>query len=186
MSHHHEVGYVCPWFEVVEHDVTLPNGSPGRYHVVEIPKSVGIVARNGRDEIAMILTWRFPTHTRSLEIPSGRVEPDESLLDAAKRELAEEAGLEASHWTQSIQIDASNGLTTDQTTIFFAEGCEALTGDDARQVDVDEYIDERRWVPLDDAIEMASSGVITQGITLVGIFLASQRRASSAKNAPPR
>jgi 8-oxo-dGTP pyrophosphatase MutT (NUDIX family) len=185
VSHHHEVGYACPWFEVVEHEVTLPNGSPGRYHVVEIPPSVGIVASNSSGEIAMIYTWRFPTQRRSLEIPSGRVELHETLLQAAQRELAEEARLTSTEWTPSIHVDASNGLTTDQTTIFFAEACETLTSDETSQVDPDEYIDERVWLSLNDAIELATSGGITQGISLVGIFLASQRRMRSATTAPP-
>src|SRR5215475_10037631 len=118
-----------------EDRVIRPDGAEGIYGVVEIPLSCGIVAIDDRDQIALVSQWRYTLGKVSLEIPTGGSEPGESPLEAAGRELAEEAGLEAGEWMTLGSIDNSNGITTDVSHIFLARALAPLPGGQRRQGD---------------------------------------------------
>ncbi len=57
-----------------------------------------------------------------LEIPAGKLEEDETPLDAAKRELAEEIGRRADDWRHLHTFYASPGFATEQLHLFLAAG----------------------------------------------------------------
>ncbi len=129
------VVYANSWITVREDSVIRPDGQPGIYGVVEILPSVGIVALTDRNEIALVSQWRYTLGKMSLEIPTGGPEAGETILEAAGRELAEEAGLDAATWTPLGSIDNSNGITTDVSHIFLARGLAPLPGGQRRQGD---------------------------------------------------
>lgn len=163
------VVYANSWITVREDSVIRPDGQPGIYGVVEILPSVGIVALTDRDEIALVSQWRYTLGKMSLEIPTGGSEAGETILEAAGRELAEEAGLDAATWTPLGSIDNSNGITTDVSHIFLARALAPLPGGQRRQGD--EQI-EVVWMPFDEAVEAALAGDITESVSVAGILKA--------------
>ena len=71
--------------------------------------SVGIVALNDADEVALVTQWRYPLGRMSVEIPtSGSEASDPGVLAAARRELREETGLTARSWRELGFVDNSN------------------------------------------------------------------------------
>jgi ADP-ribose pyrophosphatase len=82
----------------------------------------------------------------SLEIPAGRLDQeDESPLEAAQRELAEEIGKAADRWETVLSYVSSAGMSDEVVHIFHATGLSDRKAD----VDENERIEIVRW-PLDD------------------------------------
>jgi 8-oxo-dGTP pyrophosphatase MutT (NUDIX family) len=175
---------------VREDSVIRPDGQPGIYGVVEIRPSVGIIAIDDRPQddsaaegaaavteprIALVSQWRYTLGKVSLEIPTGGSEAGERLLDAAKRELAEEVGLAADGWVWAGSVDNSNGVTTDVAHIFIARALAPLPGGQVRQGD--EQI-EVVWLPFSEAVAKVLAGEITESVSVAGILRAEVVRAS--------
>jgi 8-oxo-dGTP pyrophosphatase MutT (NUDIX family) len=159
--------YKNSWIRVREDQVLRPDGSPGIYGVVEVPPSVGIVALNQRREIALVGQWRYTVNRYSWEIPRGGSEGHPDLLEVAKRELAEEAGVRAEHWQALGPVDVCNGVTDDVQHLFLATGIGVAR---AHQDPFEEIVVE--WRPLSQAVEMVLAGTITEVCSVAAILLA--------------
>ncbi len=160
------VVYENPWIRVREDNVTRPDGGPGIYGVVEIRPSIGVVALNDRDEIVLVGQWRYSVNRYSWEVPRGGSHPGESdMLEVAKRELAEEAGLLAGHWEMLGPVDVCNGVADDVQTLFLAT---ALTATEMR-LDPEEDITVE-WRTFDEAVRMAIDGRITEVCSVAAIL----------------
>ena len=166
------VVYENHWIRVREDQVIRPDGGDGIYGVVEIRPSVGIVALNERDEIALVGQWRYAVNRYSWEVPRGGSSVGETdMLTVAKRELAEEAGLVAEHWTELGPVDVCNGVADDVQTLFLARG---LSATEMRH-DPEEEI-ALIWKPFDEAIQMAMDGRITEVCSVAAILRVARMR----------
>ena len=160
------VVYADPWLRLREDTVVRPDGQDGIYAVVELRPSVGIVALNDADEVALVAQWRYPLGRMSVEIPTGGSEAsDPDMLAAAKRELREETGLTARSWRELGFLDNSNGSTTDIAQMFLATGLEA--GADAQ--DPEEQI-ILSWMPFGHVVEKVLAGSITESVSVAAIL----------------
>jgi 8-oxo-dGTP pyrophosphatase MutT (NUDIX family) len=160
--------YANPWLRLREDKVLRPDGKEGIYGVVEMSPSVGIVALNEANEIALVTQWRYTLGRMSVEIPTGGSESsDQGILAAAKRELREETGLTAGYWRELGFIDNSNGTTTDVAHMFLAASLEA--GADAQ--DAEEQI-VLSWLPFAQAVEKVMDGSITESVSVAAILKA--------------
>ncbi len=145
-----KIVYANPWIRVREDQVIRPDGAAGIYGVVEIRPSVGVVAMNERDEIVLVGQWRYSVNRYSWEVPRGGSHPGETdMLDVAKRELAEEAGVIAGKWQVLGPVDVCNGVTDDVQTLYLAT---QLSRTDMR-LDPEEDISVE-WKPFEEAIQM--------------------------------
>jgi 8-oxo-dGTP pyrophosphatase MutT (NUDIX family) len=94
--------------------------------------------------------------TDSLEIPAGKLDVDaEAPLDAAKRELAEEIGMRAEHWSELDAFYTSAGFCDERITIYLARGLSPLDdADAAAAAQENERIEIVPWAlgELDEAI----------------------------------
>jgi 8-oxo-dGTP pyrophosphatase MutT (NUDIX family) len=134
--------------------------------VVEVRPSVGVLAINDRQEIALVGQWRYPNARYGWEIVrGGSSEGEDDLLAVARRELREETGYEAEQWSGLGTVDVNNGVTTDVQNLYVARG---LTFAGAHN-DAEEEI-ETRWVPFCDAVRMAVDGGITEVCSVAGIL----------------
>ncbi|UOE44807.1 NUDIX domain-containing protein [Agromyces larvae] len=139
---------------------------------VDHPGAVGVLALDDRGRALLIKQYRHPVRTRDWEIPAGLLDVDgESPLDAAKRELAEEADLEADDWSVLVDLLTSPGGNDEAIRVFLAR--------DVRPTDVafartDEEADlEARWVDLDDCVDAVLARRV-QNAPLVAAVLAAQ------------
>jgi ADP-ribose pyrophosphatase len=73
-------------------DTLSSKGKVFRKEVVEHCPSVGILPIVNKKEILLIKQYRHAVKKHLIEIPAGKIEVDESPLEAAKRELEEETG----------------------------------------------------------------------------------------------
>jgi 8-oxo-dGTP pyrophosphatase MutT (NUDIX family) len=166
------IAYENSWIRVREDRVIRPDGEPGIYGVVEIRPSVGIVAMNARDEVALVGQWRYALNRHSWEIPRGGSSPDETdMLNTAQRELAEEAGVKAAKWELLGPVDVCNGVANDVQSLFLAT---ELT-ETAMNLDPEEDI-VVEWKPFAEAVRMAMDGRITEVCSVAAILMVAQSR----------
>ena len=88
-----------PWFEVTKQVVELPNGlTINNYYQINQPNYVEIAPINDRGKILMCRRYKHGIRKETIGFPGGYIEPDETPLNAAKRELHEECSLKSSNW----------------------------------------------------------------------------------------
>ncbi len=169
------IAYENAWIRVREDQVIRPDGNPGLYGVVELRPSVAIVALNERDEIVLVGQWRYTVNRHSWEIPRGGSAPGEAdTLAAAKRELAEEAGVKADSWELLAELDVGNGVLDDVQSLYLATGLSATP----MNLDPEEEI-QVTWKPFSEALQMAMDGRITEVCSIAAILMVARRRMSA-------
>ena len=152
-----------------------PDGNPGIYGVIEIPPSVGVVAIDAHDRVALVGQWRYALDRYSWEIPRGGSFPGETdMLRAAQRELEEEVGVRASTWERINSVDICNGVANDVQTLFLATGITetAMRLDPEEDIVVD-------WKPFSEAVKMVVDGRISEVCSIAAVLQIALRRAAS-------
>src|ERR1700743_1380018 len=171
-----KVSFEGPVFRVVTDEVREPGGEPHRRDVVRHPGSVVVIAVGDATSKRgpLILLEREYRHAAAqylYEIPAGSLDPGEDPLVGAKRELLEETGYKAKHWSKLVRYDASPGFLGEWMQIFVAEG---LTPGDATPED-DEQI-ELFAVPLSELLREIDAGRIHDGKTIAATLLYERMR----------
>ena len=137
--------------------------------------AVAVLARDDEGRVLVINQYRHAIRTRDWELPAGLLDMvGEDPLEAAKRELAEEADLVASEWTPLIDVATSPGGSDEVIHVFEARGVEAAPEVYARTEEEAELV--LRWVPLDEAVEAALAGRIHNSILIIAVLAAHARR----------
>jgi len=94
--------------------------------VIHAGKVVAVLPADlARDELVLIRQFRLPAHLANgkgdlIEIVAGRVEPNETLLEAAQRECREEIGVAPGKLIELCSYLTTPGLTDEEVTIFLA------------------------------------------------------------------
>ena len=113
--------YKNEWLRLREDQVVTPGGKRGIYSVIEKSPAIAIIPLTKDMETYLIGQYRYALNTYSWEIPEGGADPGETNLDAAKRELKEETGLEALQWTYLGSLYTSNSIMNEIGHIYLAE-----------------------------------------------------------------
>ena len=160
------VAYENAWIRVREDQVIRPDGEPGIYGVIEIRPSVGVVAIDNSERVILVGQWRYSVNRYSWEVPRGGSHPGESdMLEVAKRELAEEAGVLAENWQVLGPVDVCNGVADDVQTLFLATKLRQTE----RRLDPEEEI-QVEWRPFKEAIGMVMDGRITEVCSIAALL----------------
>jgi ADP-ribose pyrophosphatase len=143
-------------------DVIRHNGSVVILAIDESPET-----GNPSDPIVILeRQYRHAAGQFLLELPAGRIEPKETPLAAAKREMIEETGYRAKRWTLLTKYFASPGFLGEWMQIYLAR--EITPG--KSQPEADEQIEILR-VPLSKALDLIANNKIHDGKTLIGLSL---------------
>jgi ADP-ribose pyrophosphatase len=145
-------------------DVRLPGGRLTSLEIAHHPGGAAVAAIDAQDRVCLLRQYRHAAGGWIDELPAGKLEPGEAPLACAQRELEEEAGVHAEHWTALGSFFTSPGVLTEVIHLFLARG---LTPVPARP-EHDEAL-EPRWVPLDEALSSALSGRLRDGKSIVGL-----------------
>jgi ADP-ribose pyrophosphatase len=100
------------FLKVENHVVQLPDGRIiDDWPWVIIPDYVNVVAITMDKKFICFRQVKYAVEGTSLAIVGGLIEPNESALEAAKRELVEETGYEAGRWISlgEYSVDANRG-----------------------------------------------------------------------------
>jgi ADP-ribose diphosphatase len=147
--------------------VRLPDGSQTAREYIRHPGAVGIVAVPGDGQVLLVRQHRYPHRRDFLEIPAGKLEPDEPALETGKRELLEETGYVAAQWKllgvihnaiaysdEAIELWLARDLTLREQALDHGEFLEVVT------------------VPIAEAVAMTRDGRVTDVKTIVGLYWA--------------
>jgi ADP-ribose pyrophosphatase len=159
--------YKCRLFGVTEDVARDPKtGFEINRSVVRHDGSAVMMAVDDKKRILLVRQYRLPTSKYLWELPAGRLDPGEKPLQAAKRELIEETGYRARHWTKLASFFVSPGYVGERMTIYLATG---LTAGQATPMD-DERI-EASWFAANELARMIRTGKIDDAKTIIGYFM---------------
>jgi len=165
-THSIEERYDNAWITVTHREVTAPTGNPAIYGLVHFKNTaVGVVPIDSDGYTWLVGQHRYTLDQYMWEIPEGGGLPNEAHLDVAKRELREETGIVANKWTQILELHTSNSVTDEFAVGFVAQG---LTLGECEPDDTEAL--KLRKVPLQEAIDMAMDGRITDGLAMACLF----------------
>lgn len=157
--------YRNPWISVTEYSVRRPDGKLGIYGVVDPGDNATIVALDEAGCISLVGEFRYVAQRHQWMLPSGKVEDGEEPLAAARRELAEEAGVEAEEWTSLGAYHLSNGILKQVSYIFLARGLRPTV---AQPEGTELFV--MRSLPLREAVEACLHGEIADAPSVLGIW----------------
>ncbi len=112
-----------PWFAVDRYEAIAPTGAPATYYLHDQKTwATGVVPLHEDGTVTLVGQWRFPFGTYSWELPEGGAPMSEPPLDGARRELAEEAQLQASDWREILVMHLSNSVNNEVAYCYLATG----------------------------------------------------------------
>lgn len=100
--------------------VILKNGEHSLREVVDHPGGVTIIPIDDDGYVYCVRQFRYPFGEHLLEVPAGKLEPGETPLECAIRELSEETGISAEEYTSLGKIYPSPGYCKEIIYIFMA------------------------------------------------------------------
>jgi ADP-ribose pyrophosphatase len=162
--------YRCKLFWITE-DEAEDEGFHIKRSVVRHRGSAVMLAADEKDRVLLVQQFRLPAGKKLWELPAGKVDEGEVVLETAKRELREETGYHAKNWTKLVSYFPSPGYVEEYMTIFLATD---LTEGEPEPMD-DERI-EKRWFTRDEIDDMIRSGEMEDGKTLTGYLLWSRSK----------
>ena len=162
-----KVIYAGRVFTVASRQVRLPDGRAQEYDIVEHNGAVTILPLDEDGNIIFVRQYRVGATADLLELPAGVLHDGEDPALGAAREIREETGFAAAKLTPLGGFFMAPGYSTEYMHVFLATG---LTPDPLPQDD-DEFLQVER-IPAARALEMAFSGEIQDGKTLVSLLLA--------------
>lgn len=152
-----------PIFRVTQDRALDPDGFEIQRAIVQHGGSAVVMPVDRRERILLVRQYRLPAHQYLWELPAGRVDEGETVLKAARRELAEETGYRAKAWTKLAEFYPSPGFLAEKMTIFLATG---LTAGQSQPME-DERI-EARWFTPRETAAWIGSGKIRDAKTIIG------------------
>jgi len=181
-----EVVFTGKVIQVRSDVVAMPGGGVSQRDVVVHPGAVGIVVLDDTERVFLIRQYRHPVGDRLWELPAGLLDKaGEPALEAAARELAEEAGLRAGEWAVLLDTYNSPGMSDEAVRIFLARAIEEIPAED-RYAGIDEEAEMTpAWVPLDEAVDQVFWGEISNSMAVSGILAAAQARTDGFASLRP-
>jgi ADP-ribose pyrophosphatase len=102
--------------------VKFPNGHEAVREYIVHPGAVVIVAIQENGELLFERQYRYPLRRAILELPAGKIDPGENVLNTAIRELLEETGFSATEWRYLGVMHPCVGYSDERIEIFLAQG----------------------------------------------------------------
>jgi 8-oxo-dGTP pyrophosphatase MutT (NUDIX family) len=158
-------------FDIVAETVDL--GTAGTVHreFMKHPGAVAVVALDEAERVLLLRQYRHPVRSYLWEVPAGLLDvADEPLVDAAARELAEEADLHAARWDTLVDYYTSPGGSDEALRIFLARDLSEVPEDARFTREGEEAGMELRWVPLGDAVAMVLAGDLHNPSAVAGVL----------------
>jgi ADP-ribose pyrophosphatase len=147
--------------------VRLPNGHESVREYVRHPGAVVIIAALDNNKLLFERQFRYPLRRVFLELPAGKIDPGEPILDTARRELREETGYKAKTWRHLGTMHPCIGYSDERIEIFLAQGLTYL----GHERDHGEFL-EVIELSLADAVASIRDGEVTDAKTITALFWA--------------
>ena len=165
-------------FDLFVDNVTLENGVRVDLEVIRHPGAAAIVPFTDRGGVLLIRQLRYAIERDIWEIPAGTLNPGESPLECARRELEEETGFAAHDWALLGEITPLPGYSDEVIHLFAARHLRP-----SRQaLDPDELLTVRE-VRFETALAMIDDHAIRDAKTIAGLLLAARNPITDVRAA---
>ncbi|MGM9514452.1 NUDIX domain-containing protein [Roseateles sp. DB2] len=157
--------YQGSFLKVQRDTVRLPDGREAVREYIRHPGAVMVVPLLDDEHLLLERQYRYPMGRVMLEFPAGKLDPQESPLACAIRELREETGYRAAQWAYAGVLHNAIAYSDEGIHIFFARQLEAGPA----QLDAGEFVEclSMTTAALDEACR---SGMVTDAKTLIGLL----------------
>ena len=147
--------------------VRLPNGHVAELEIIHHPGGAAAVALDAQGRVCLLRQFRHAAGGWIWELPAGKLEPQEPPLQTARRELVEEAGIEAQQWHSLGPYVSSPGVFTETVHLFLARELRRakIAHEAAESIEI-------HWIDFAEACQRAASGDINDGKTALGLLRA--------------
>ena len=145
--------------------VSLPDGQQAVREYLTHPGAVAIVALFDDGRVLLERQYRYPIAKACIEIPAGKLDPNENPLLCAQRELAEETGYTAKKWSYIRRIHPVISYSTEFIDIYLAE--DLVPG--KSKLDDEEFLDVFA-ASLEQLITWVEEGEITDVKTTISAY----------------
>lgn len=164
-------------WDVVTETFDLPGVGELTRDFVDHPGAVAVLALDDDERVLLIQQYRHPVGAYEWEIPAGLLDLDgEPELECARRELAEEADLQAAHWHHLSRYASSPGGMNEHLTVFLARGLSPVPEEQRHTRTGEEAILVHRWVPLEDLFEAVLTDQVTNATVKIATLTAHAQR----------
>ena len=145
--------------------VRLPDGTVGTREYVIHPGAVMVVALLDGQHVVLEKQYRYPMGRVMIEFPAGKLDPGETSLACAQRELQEETGYSAREWAYAGVVHPVVSYSTEHIDVWFARGLSL----GERHLDAGEFLEVFR-ATVEELTDWARQGMVTDAKTLVGLM----------------
>jgi 8-oxo-dGTP pyrophosphatase MutT (NUDIX family) len=168
---HRETVFSGMVWDVVRDTVDLGDGGVVRREYINHTGAVAVMALDEHDQVLFIRQYRHPVRMELWELPAGLLDVQgEPPLQAAQRELAEEADLRADRWDVLIDWFNSPGGMTEALRLYLARGLSAVPEAERHLREAEELGMPVRWVALDRARDDVLAGRLHNPGSVVGVL----------------
>ncbi len=148
--------------------VLLPDGSECLREYVRHQGAAVVIAQVDDGQLLFVRQYRYPLGRSFLELPAGKIDPGEEILETARRELLEETGYGATKWRHLGVMHPCVGYSDERIEIFLARDLHRAADPNP---DSSEFLDVLS-LPLGEALAAIRSGTITDAKTITGLLWA--------------
>ena len=145
--------------------VRLPDGHHASREYIVHPGAVMVIAQLDDGRFVMERQYRYPVQQVMIEFPAGKLDPGESCLACAQRELLEETGFTAIEWVRAGVLHPVISYSTEFIDVWFARGLTA----GPQQLDAGEFLDVFT-ADADELLTWCAEGKVTDAKTLSGLL----------------
>lgn len=145
--------------------VLLPSGREGEREFIMHPGAVLVIPMLDDGRLVLERQFRYPLRQVFVELPAGKIDPNEDPLATGQRELQEETGYTASEWIYLASQHPCIGYSDEIIHVYLARGLKA--GQHQRDAGEALQIFE---MGLEACLQMVQRGEITDGKTIIALF----------------
>jgi len=150
--------------------VRMVDGKVAQRDYVVHPGAVGVVALDEADRVLLVRQYRHPVRWRLWELPAGLLDhPGENPLEAAKRELYEEAHQQAADWRVLVDLFTTPGSSDEAIRLYLARG--------VTEADLEPYVREHEeadmrsvWMDRSEVTRLILAGELHNPLAVAGVL----------------
>ncbi|MDR2381308.1 MAG: NUDIX hydrolase, partial [Bifidobacteriaceae bacterium] len=160
-------------WDVLADQVVLPDGVKVVREYITHPGAAAVIAVDDAGRVLLQRQYRHPVRAELWEPPAGLLDvAGEAPALTARRELAEEADLEAADWRHLLTFDSTPGGTSEVIHVFLARGLTKVAADRRFVREDEEAHLVPVWLDLDEACDLAMAGSLRSPTAVVGVLAA--------------
>jgi ADP-ribose pyrophosphatase len=159
--------------DLIIEEIEESSGNIRKREVISHPGGGVVVPLLDNGDVILVRQYRYPLKKFVLELPAGKLEPNEDPLEGAKRELLEETGYTAEKYEKLTAMFTTPGFCNEVLHIYLATGLKK--SEYGQQLDEGEQTLSVEYLPLITTIEMIERSEIVDSKTIIGILLAERR-----------